>query len=310
MKLLRSRAFLQLAPHEDIQLFIASTTSVMLATATEIARVLGYPPGLEFEEINARAHETAQRALNSDSADRTTWALLSVSALIDGAQHLQTLKSTMQLQLRDAIDSAQYAYGLLVSELDLSAELPEVYFDGLARIACSREHSMSERRAFAAGAEEAFVSTVAESVAELLLAKRPIEIEGFEYDWLGLDDQGFCALFTTAGGGVAPREYLLDTEAHHQAIEELRESGVTTQAVLYPELAPSLENIWREAAQRGLYAYDSDPHGGPYRLVAVPAIPRRVETMPPGVASVSVRCAFRFVNTTMVTEEMLRTNLL
>lgn len=95
-----------------------------------------------------------------------TWALLGICALIDGARHLQTLTGPMQLQLRDAIDSAQYAYGLLATEVGLPEVLPEVYFDGLARIACAREHSVAERREFASEAEAAFVRTVCEAVAE------------------------------------------------------------------------------------------------------------------------------------------------
>ena len=166
MKLLPLRASLQLAPHEDIRLFVSFTTEVMLRTARELAHVVGYPAGLELDAINARAQATAQHALHEGRADVMTWALLGICALIDGAKHLQTLTSPMQLQLRDALDSAQYAYGLLATDVGLPEALPELYFDGLARIACAREHSVAERREFASEAEAAFVRTVREAVAE------------------------------------------------------------------------------------------------------------------------------------------------
>lgn len=66
MKLLPMRASLQLAPQEDVRLFVAFTTEVMLQTARELARVVGYPAGLDADAINARAHGTAQRALHEE----------------------------------------------------------------------------------------------------------------------------------------------------------------------------------------------------------------------------------------------------
>jgi hypothetical protein len=38
----------------------------------------------------------------------------------------------------------------------------------------------------------------------LATPKSAIEIQGFEYDWLGVDDSGCVALFSTAGAGYAP----------------------------------------------------------------------------------------------------------
>lgn len=39
-------------------------------------------------------------------------------------------------------------------------------------------------------------------------------IQGFEYDWLACDQDGFVGFFSTAGGGYAPDEFLQDVDAH------------------------------------------------------------------------------------------------
>jgi hypothetical protein len=39
---------------------------------------------------------------------------------------------------------------------------------------------------------------------EQMTTKSPVEILGFEYDWLGSDGDGRVALFSTAGGSHAP----------------------------------------------------------------------------------------------------------
>lgn len=143
--------------------------------------------------------------------------------------------------------------------------------------------------------------------AALLAAKEPSDIQGLEYDWLGSDDSGCVALFSTAGAGYAPQAFLRDTDAHDKAIQAALALPATTEAKFAPELGPGLINTWRLVAERGLYAYDCDPDGGPYRLVAAPAVPVRVDTLPPDVASVAtaVRCSSRFESTSVVTVEVL-----
>ena len=137
--------------------------------------------------------------------------------------------------------------------------------------------------------------------------KAAIEIQGFEYDWLGCDDGGCVALFSTAGAGYAPKAFLRDTDAHHIAIDAVLALTATTEASFAPDLDPSCINTWRLVAERGLYAYDSDPNGGPYHLVAAPAVPVRLNELPPNVAYVAtaVRCTVRFESTSIVTDELL-----
>lgn len=231
MKLLPLRASLELAPHSDIRLFVELTTSVLLETARELALAVGYPPGLEVDAINARAHETSQRALNEERADAMTWALLGICALIDGAKHLQTLTGPMQLQLRDAIDSAQYAYGLLATDVGLDEALPELYFDGLARIACAREHSVVERRELASEAESAFVLTVCEAVAEGLSATTAVP---------ALDLQ--ARILANAFVDRVSTELVIDEDAYAELCGLLRElSGALNGAKLIDrELALTL----------------------------------------------------------------------
>jgi hypothetical protein len=120
-----------------------------------------------------------------------------------------------------------------------------------------------------------------------MVAKSINDIIGFEFDWLASDADGHVALFSTAGGGYAPEEFLRDTEEHDTAIGELIALPASTVAKSAPELPTGLKNTWRMVAERGIFAFDSDPHGGPYRLVAVPELPARVADLPKLVARVA-----------------------
>ncbi|MCX5741998.1 MAG: hypothetical protein NT062_05815 [Proteobacteria bacterium] len=124
------------------------------------------------------------------------------------------------------------------------------------------------------------------------MQKSPADISGMEYDWLGCDSNGCMALFTTAGAGYAPAEFLCDTEAHDIAIRAVLALPATTEARFFPRVAAGLVNTWRLVAERGLYAYDCDPTGGPYRLVAAPVLAIQANAIPPAIAAVAteVRC--------------------
>ncbi len=106
------------------------------------------------------------------------------------------------------------------------------------------------------------------------------DVLGFEFDWLAVDEFGNVGLFSTAGGGYAPGPFLQDPEAHAAAISSVLSLPPTTQAVSYPAVAQGLANTWKRVAERGLFAFDSDADGGPYRRVAVPARPVRLSELP------------------------------
>ena len=135
------------------------------------------------------------------------------------------------------------------------------------------------------------------------------EIRGLEYDWIALDAEGRVALFSTAGAGFAPSAFLEATDAYDGALAAILEGPATTVPRLAPDLASSMENTWRLAAERGLFAFDCDPNGGPYRIVAAPMIPRLVGAMPPSVAAVISRIHLRWIRfdaVSTLTERELR----
>jgi hypothetical protein len=138
--------------------------------------------------------------------------------------------------------------------------------------------------------------------------KQPKDIQGFEYDWLGCDSDGHVGFFSTAGGGYAPNELIEDTDSYDNAIDAILAAPATTMARFAPSLAAGHRNTWRLMAERGLFAYDSDPHGGPYRLVAAPDVPVSVATLPKNVVGVIRRVFFhdlRFVDLHEVRGERL-----
>jgi hypothetical protein len=138
-------------------------------------------------------------------------------------------------------------------------------------------------------------------------SKTADDILGLEYDWLGIDDRGCVALFSTAGAGYAPTTVLRDTDAHDLAIQAVIALPPSTAARFAPDLAPGVINTWRLVAERGLFAYDCDPNGGPYRLVAAPISSVLIDALPPVVASVATafRCSLRFNLQRIMTAEAL-----
>jgi hypothetical protein len=140
-----------------------------------------------------------------------------------------------------------------------------------------------------------------------MIAKSADEIQGFEYDWLASDEDGHVALFSTAGKGFAPVEFLRDTDAHDTAIEAILDLPISTSARFAPELRPGLKNPWRMAAERGLFAFECDPNGIAYRIVAAPVIPIPVHSLPGPAADVAtcIKLRLRFEAQSVVNPELL-----
>lgn len=126
-----------------------------------------------------------------------------------------------------------------------------------------------------------------------MAAKSAEDIEGIEYDWLARDEDGHVAMFSTAGAGYAPPTFLRDTDAHDAAFDALLALPATTSAKFFPEIAPGLKNTWKLVAERGLFAFDCDPNGGPYRLVAAPTVAVHADSLPPAVSKVAARVSLR-----------------
>jgi hypothetical protein len=142
-----------------------------------------------------------------------------------------------------------------------------------------------------------------------MVAKSAEDIRGTEFDWLAVDGDGHVALFSTAGAGYAPPEFLRDTDAHDAALEDILALPTSTRARFAPQIAPGLKNTWLLVAERGLFAFDSDPNGGPYRLVAAPQLPIRVTGLPNSIANTVRQVGFlhlRFTEVDNVSEEKLK----
>jgi hypothetical protein len=127
-------------------------------------------------------------------------------------------------------------------------------------------------------------------------------IRGFEYDWLALDADDRVVFFSTAGGGYAPDAFREDTGAHKAAIAALLATRMSTSAEFAPILAPAYVNTWQAVAERGLYAFDSDPNGHPYKLVAAPVKPARLGDLPASVVATARRIKLSRLRCTGLTE--------
>lgn len=56
-----------------------------------------------------------------------------------------------------------------------------------------------------------------------------------EYGWLGSDDSGCVALFSTAGAGYAPKAFLCHTDAHDTAMQAVLAMPTTTEVKFAPK---------------------------------------------------------------------------
>jgi hypothetical protein len=142
---------------------------------------------------------------------------------------------------------------------------------------------------------------------------RPTDTHGARVEgisWLAEDEDGHVALFSTAGAGYSPAEFLRDTDAHYDAIQAILALPASTTARFVPEIAPDLVNTWKLVAERGLFAFDCDPNGGPYWLVAAPQHAVRVNELPTPIAEVVRRISLGgcFRNLATVTADRLAQN--
>lgn len=85
------------------------------------------------------------------------------------------------------------------------------------------------------------------------------ELEGREFDWFAIDSEGNIGLFSTAGEGAVPVA-VIEAFSEHDNISEQLES---------PNWGSS--EVWSDYAALGLYVYDWNLHGGPYKRARVPS---------------------------------------
>ncbi len=132
-------------------------------------------------------------------------------------------------------------------------------------------------------------------------------IHGFEYDWLASDTTEHVAFLSTAGGGHVPELCLRDLDLHEEAITQLLALPTTTTALFFPKLPAHVSNTWKQVAERGVFAFDSDAFGGPYRLVAAPYLPILTDALPPLASALArkQRLHVQFAGTAIIPADLL-----
>ncbi|MGS2724731.1 hypothetical protein ACVBEJ_13395 [Porticoccus sp. GXU_MW_L64] len=85
------------------------------------------------------------------------------------------------------------------------------------------------------------------------------ELVGREFDWFAIDIEGNIGLFSTTGEGTIPSP-VIEAYSEHDKISEQLES---------PNWGSS--EVWSDYSALGLYVYDWDLHGGPYKQTRAPS---------------------------------------
>ncbi len=116
---------------------------------------------------------------------------------------------------------------------------------------------------------------------------------GIEFDWLGLDQRGHIAVFTTAGYGAVPENVNAHLNDVDRAIDHLRRMPVIgkTDQIVKPASEGNYGDWYTYSAQ-GFYAYDWRVWGGPYLRLSVPTVPIAIRSLPPSMQAVARYATF------------------
>jgi hypothetical protein len=94
------------------------------------------------------------------------------------------------------------------------------------------------------------------------------EFSGLEFDWLACDQDGFVAMFSSAGFGPVPED-AVHLASVRGALEGIMALPVTGQATSIG--GTTTPDDWIAAAQRGLFAFDWTHARDRYQLEALPS---------------------------------------
>ena len=84
------------------------------------------------------------------------------------------------------------------------------------------------------------------------------ELEGREFDWFAVDENGEIAVFSTAGNGTVPESVKENYKAHDSISEKFE----------YPNWGS--DNVWKDFANYGLFVFDWRLNNGPYVKKSAP----------------------------------------
>jgi hypothetical protein len=117
---------------------------------------------------------------------------------------------------------------------------------------------------------------------------------GIEFDWLGVDQRGHVAVFTTAGYGAVPENANLHLNDVDHAIEDLRRLPVIGEAgqIVRPASDGNYAD-WHTYSAQGFYAYDWHVPHGPYIRLSVPTVPIAIGSLPSGIQAVADYAPFK-----------------
>jgi hypothetical protein len=119
---------------------------------------------------------------------------------------------------------------------------------------------------------------------------------GIEFDWLGVDRQGYVAVFTTAGYGPVPvdvNQHLAEVDAALDRVGQLPVIGSAGNVVR--RSADGDYSGWHACSAKGFYAYDWQVWNGPYQRLSSPTVPVSVSQLPVELQAVA-RFAVFLVN--------------
>ena len=133
------------------------------------------------------------------------------------------------------------------------------------------------------------------------------ELPGMEFDWLATDEAGQLAQMLSSGVGRVP-EAVLSSEENLFALHLYLDELPLSEPLSIPE--GSFQALLAQPQRRGLYVYDAqqEPHDESertaiYSLLASPARPLGLDTLPEDLRAAVARIEGRFAERPQVTVE-------
>jgi len=101
------------------------------------------------------------------------------------------------------------------------------------------------------------------------------EFSGLELDWLACDEDGFVAMFSSAGFGPVPDAAIAIADSLAEVFDRIKALPVTGDTA--PVSGRTEPDDWIAAAQRGLFAFDWAHTRNRYQIEAPPSRPVRLD---------------------------------
>ncbi|MBU1219015.1 hypothetical protein KKF34_02030 [Myxococcota bacterium] len=134
------------------------------------------------------------------------------------------------------------------------------------------------------------------------------DLKGTEHVWPACDKLGNIAVFVTAGGGYAPITYIKNFKIFELVLEYLSKLPIVNNAYIEYKLDSSYLKNPFSLVNKGVFIFDSDSFGCPYKMVEAPNTLVNLNEIDPVINSIlSLNCfkSISFLETVKIKKSLI-----